>query len=304
MSKQVLLKLKPYKKIVFGPFIGEFGWEVSRWCGFVRWYCKKHPEKIIVVYTRESSKDFYLNLGNNVRIETMVLKNDYTKFLKPMCYKLNGSLADKVKTRHMRQAKSKYPGFFIFTPMNKRCKRNLFHPKYYDFKFKNDEKVINIIKDFKKEHKGKKLIAIAARHRTDINYRNWVEDHWDKLFDMIEEDPKLCALVLGQTSSMFISKKKRDSIKYLTEFNNGLDPSVGLTIEAIKNADITIGPQTGSIILSNAIGVQTLFWGHEIKRHAIDENYSGVTSVGILDKKKRQYVTKPEKVFEEIQKMI
>ena len=51
--------LGPYNKIVFGPFLGSFEYELLFWRGYVQKYIKAHPEKNVVISTRFSRRDLY-----------------------------------------------------------------------------------------------------------------------------------------------------------------------------------------------------------------------------------------------------
>jgi hypothetical protein len=303
MSEKIIKKFQQHNKILFGPFLGEFGWEISRWSGFVRWYCKNYPDKQFVISTREGSKDFYYNLGKHVKLETFTLKNDYTKKIKPSCYRIIGKLSKNAKNHQINYCKNKYLDYYIFHPFNQRCKKNLFHKNYYDFNFELPKEYVDFIKNIKDKYPNRKLITIAARHRKDITRRNWKEDYWEKLFNFIEKSDDYYSIILGNKNSIYYSNNKRKNILYLSDLNKTKNVPIGLTIETMKQSELVVAPQTGSIILANAIGIPTLFWGHEIKRHAVMENYSGVRSKGLVEKSKINYITKPNKIYNEIKKM-
>ena len=78
--------LKENDKIVFGPFIGELGWEITRWCGFVRWFKTKNLKKNIVAVTRADRVDLYHKYVDNIM--TFEIEGDYLNY-RPNMYRLD-----------------------------------------------------------------------------------------------------------------------------------------------------------------------------------------------------------------------
>lgn len=287
--------------IIFGPFVGEFGWEVSRWNGFVRWFCLNNKDKNIVISTRESSSGFYFGLGDNVILDLFSIKQDYTADFTPVEYRARGVKSVEIIKKITDDVVSKYPTYYLFRP-TQLSRKSYDAIKKYDFNYLVPKEISSCIDHVLNRQKNKKIICIASRHRKDTVNRNWSESNWECLFDLIDCSKNLFGIVVGRDNSIYKSTKPRDNIKYLcSEYN---DPTVGLLIEVIKRSSVTIGPQTGVIILSNAMRTPTVFWGHEIKRHSVEENYSNTVSVGIEEKDRIKYVTEPEIIFDEMLKII
>ena len=142
-----------------------------------------------------------------------------------------------------------------------------------------------IISQLLKQNSNKIPICLSSRHRTDINIRNWGGRNWLCLMDLLQNKNKYIVFVLGKSPTYIKPTKKHTNFIDIEEYvsEDFSTTYTGLTIEAIKNSKMTIGIQTGNIILSNLLGTPTMFWGHEIKRHAVDENPNGTFSKGFYD---------------------
>ena len=294
--KNIISTLEKKDEIIFGPFLGELGWEIMRWSAFVRMFAKKHPKKRIIVSTRYDRRDLYHGVTNE--FDLFNIENDYSSFA-PNCYASTPIISQDLFNTMTEDLKAKYPKAYMFEPYAYTCKRDIFDFSYMDFDFQEKDNNRIIIEQILKTHsKGKIPIVLCSRNRIDMQFRNWGAHNWKTLCDMIQNQDKYFVFVSGKTPSYYKSVDRTSFINLEDLVSTELDTSlIGLTISAIRHSKLTIGVQTGTIILSNLIGTPTLFWGNEVKRHAELENPKKTKSIGIND---RTYTSTPIKIFTEL----
>ena len=308
MDISIIEKLKTNEKIVFGPFCGEIGWELMRWCGFIRWFKKNNPEKQIFVSTRKDRLDLYYNAVDE--ITTFKIYDDYMTY-RPNMYRL-----DFFPTEHYIQlldvTKKTFPDSYIFeTPKDKdSSNRDYFPSDQMDFNFQPQENNKKIIESILLKHKGKIPVVLSPRHRIDLNNiktnRNWIKLYWYRLFDMFVRSGKYLVFIVGVSPS-FIDPPENNCFEVLETYNNRIDDGsisqIGLTIEAIKHSKITIGNQSSIPILSNILKTPTIMWGHEGHRHSILENPFNTTCM-FFNEQPGIYKTEPTVIFNRMERFL
>jgi len=296
MSEAVKNQLAQYDEIIFGPFIGELGWEIYRWSGFVRRYKKLNPHKRIIVCTRENRQDLYNDAVDG--IEVFSIEGDYSTY-RPDCYKCN--ITDNMYNRIMYSLKDRHPNAFIFEPRVYNSHRRLFNQEDMDYDYTPRSTNASTIKDILNISESNMIpLVIPTRHRPDMAHRNWGVDNWKTLFQLINNSNQFVCFICGTGDSYY--KPSYPHMYALEDFvreDSGVS-SIGLTIEAMNRSKLTAGPQTASIILSNLLGTPTLFWGHEITRHQRNENPKNTQCRALLD---RTYSINPVLIFNEIRKL-
>jgi hypothetical protein len=298
MEQQICLEADAYNQIVFGPFIGELGWEIFRWSGWVRWYKENRPEKEVIVFTRESRSDLYEGCVN--AIEVFQIEGDYLKY-QPDCY--DCTMPSNMYEFLINSVKDKYPKAIIFEPRKFKTNKGVFDSSHSNYAYTPNPANDKMIEDLILTSKDKERIPIvlSSRERKDMAFRNWGNHNWKNLINMLENSDNFIVFVAGQSPSYFRAESKRYMFN-LEDFVSSETQTtlIGLTIAAIKRSKLTIGPQTANIILSNLLKTPTLFWGHEIRRHAEKENPYKTVSRGLLD---RNYSIDPIIIFREIVKL-
>jgi hypothetical protein len=292
---EVLEELNKKKAIIFGPFVGEFGWEIYKWAPFVKWYAKTYKNKRIIISTRVDRKDLYYGCGI---MHTFQLENDYGIWV-PRVF---GCDIPKETFKRVRtDVCTQYPNAFLFNPCGFKYLKNL-SPNYQDFDYRSHPDNEKIIDEILQQNSGKIPIVIASRHRIDVNKRNWGLNNWNDLFKLIESTGKYIVFVAGSGKSYHRAYGMKGIVNL--EDYSGKTPNSstsGLMIAAIRKSVMSVGSQSAFISLSNFIGTPTLFWGHQIKRHSITENLLHTKSIGILD---TSYTVKPEVIFNQLNKFV
>jgi hypothetical protein len=298
-----LSKIK--KPIIFGPFVGELGWEIMRWSGFIRRYKKINQELDIVIATRKDRYDLYSDLFDKFELFDLELDNVKTQ---QNCY-FNMHLPNIMKQELLSKIRKNYPGYKIILPDEFGCRKNIFDFSEMDFQYCPSGRNSEIFKILSYRN-TKKLpsICITSRirfypsiDRGKINAcrRNWggpkCEEYWNKLFELIELDGKIFAYVLGVSPTYCKAPNTYSNMINIEDFIEDETSNIGLTIEAIKNCDMTVGSQTAAIVLSNLLKTKTMFWGNEISRLVENENIYQTKCIGLSDKNYDKY--KPDDIY-------
>lgn len=291
-------RIRPKKIICFGPFMGELGWELFRWAGFIRKFKKNNPDKKILCSTRKGREDIYY--GSVDGIHSFTIKNDYISARANM-YRCD-FLDPSEHRRIINEAKNRFRKAFFVDPPKCTVGKNFFSPHEMDFDFSPRKDNLKIIKNILSKNAGKMPICISPRHRTDSKKltRNWPEQYWMDLFTRIRLTGKYLVFIIGSSASMAIPPKD-ESFVVLDNIRADNISNIGLTIEAIKNSVLTVGQQSALPILSNYLKTKTIMWGHEQVRHQVNENPMNTRCI-FFEEPTVQYNTNPKIIFEHILK--
>ncbi|MCK5018188.1 MAG: hypothetical protein KAS32_14120 [Candidatus Peribacteraceae bacterium] len=301
--------LKKHNKILFGPFVGELGWEIKRWAGFIRWFKSNNPSTIVNVCTREGRKELYSGYVDS--IITFEIDGDYVDY-RPNQYNLDWYPEDKYQSI-LALLKTTHKDFHIVESPRRSGNKNYFDPTEMDFNFTPTEPNTTLIDSIMRKNMDKIPIAISPRHRIDMidkngvdtNARNWVESYWEDLYSLFERHGHYYALILGQGNTYKrppITNKACYCLEDYIDSSTGVN-SMGLVLAAIQKSKVVIGQQSALPILANHMGIPTVMWGHEQHRHQVIENPLGTKCV-FFPEKSTDYITNPSIIYESIGKLL
>jgi len=128
----------------------------------------------------------------------------------------------------------------------------------------------------------KKIVVLAPRFRFGFK-RNW--PFWQEFYDMLYSSKDLMSkfffVICGKKPDYTPDKYNR-----FLDINNiqlgEYSSLVGLTIEILRSAILTIGSQSGLPNISLMLGTPVLEWGHERQFHTVDYNLRG-TKIKFID---------------------
>lgn len=285
--------LKDKSKIIFGPYLGEIGWEMTRWSGMVRQYKRLNNNKLIYVSTRKGRQDLYYNSVDE--IHTFVIKDDYIKY-RPNMNRLDFWPKEELDNL-IYSLKSEFKNFHICLPPMHSPDRNFFRKDQMDFNITPNPSNIKVIKEILSKHNNKIPICISPRHRIDSPKptRNWPKQYWYDLFKNIKNTNKYIVFIIGSISSMVIPPEDETFI-VVDRIKEENTSNIGLTISAIKNSVVTIGQQSALPVLSNYLGIKTIMWGNEKTRHQTLENPMNTRCI-FFEELSVNYNTDPRLIF-------
>lgn len=298
--------LKENEKIVFGPFIGELGWEITRWCGFVRWFKTRNLKKRIVAVTRSDRVDLYHKYVDNIM--TFDIEGDYSKY-RPNMYKLD-FFPEENYQKLLNEVKTNFKDYYIASPPRFTNNRQIFNLEMTDFNFLPRESNISIITSILKANQGRIPIVISPRNREDLGedvkrIRNWKKEFWYELFDLIENTGRYLCFIVGKSPSYVRPDKDKKSFVILEDFMLSTIKNIsliGLTIQAIMISKMTLGQQSSIPVLSNYLKIPTIMWGDEKHRHQTLENPFN-TPCEFFEEKSSDYITDPKLICSKLIKL-
>lgn len=282
--------LKSNLLVFAGPFLGEFGWELSHWVPHVRWLKRKHyAANHVIVASYPGRQALYYGIVDEFWplpdwftekkydcdcFEALCPHEDYARILKHFRDLYKNQFSEIIETRTPR-------GF------NKVIRENnqvLFE------KLKSSKTADETCQAMIEQYGNKPTILIFAREvyrkmfldiklnrpvscdvlKTPLPSRNWPQSHWIKLFDMLYnkyKDQVTFAIDGTAGGNCLLEKAQVDDVINLCEAN-----SLDTTIAFLNHAMLSISSQGGSTHLALQCGCPSFIYGHEEKRHAVDDN--------------------------------
>jgi hypothetical protein len=296
MSNNKGLRMKIKKTVFFGPFLGEFGWELLYWQGWVRKMCQteyKNYDKIVCsfpgrhpLYT-EANRFIPLPkeiLKLNVSSRAYITDNWINGFPKANENKIKLKEVSPHVNRFIEQMQKNLPiGTMFFSP-NKWIKdpltKKTFGTKIVKEPQKdsdfvtipplNSEQSLEQIKPTPEAEKylnskvnlNKKLICLFPRCRlTRRPDKNWDKKSYEKLIKLIQKKmPYLQIAILGAPSGAYFSNGVPDGCIDLINIKK--EQRMDVQIAALRKAVLALGGESGGLVFSRAIKCPTFCWGH------------------------------------------
>lgn len=211
-------------KILAGPYTGEWGWEIMRWQGVLRWYA--HNGNDVIVVARQSSYDLYKDFASEfIPNELWGIKNKHF----PNGWR-DGNEDPGFEFEHINSISGIE---YIINPTQKSCFGSQVFIRYH-------EKPIY-----------KCDIVIHAREVTDKrSRRNWPRKKWDKLTNKLSKKYKIAAI--GATDAAYAPKHTMDFTGY----------PLCTTISLLSNAKLVVGPSSGPMHLASLCCTPHLVWAN------------------------------------------
>jgi len=310
--------LKSNSLVFAGPFLGEFGWEISHWMPHIRWLRKQYPRRYLITASYPGRQALYNNIidefwplpewfvekkYNCDCFEALCQPEEYGKLINYFHnkYQSNGGFSNIIQTRTPRG----------FNHILRSANKVLFD------KLIASNKADETYKALMAEHGNKPCVIIFARdvHRKmflDIvnNYprsvsevfgslptRNWPSSYWQDLFEMLYDK-------YGNQITFVVGGMKEGNC--LTAFANQYNiinladiGDLDLTIAFLNNALCCICSQSGPMHLSLHCKCPTFIYGHEEYRNAVQDNPLN-TEVVHFTTELGKYNDSPELLFKDI----
>src|SRR3989339_641191 len=283
------------KTVFFGPFIGELGWELSYWQGWVKKMCRERYDSYRKITASYPGKEpFYPDVDEfwqlpedflKLRVCARAYASDFWKGNIPKGD--NADSFDKNISQHadnlLKYFRNKLPSDTIFyTPykLNRYMLDNKKHflgsifmkgfndiPKIFSPPFEHQ-----IFGELNPTPKGeiflrkifdpnKRMIAIFPRYRLGRRIdKNWQKEKYDLLIKNLQK--KYPNHVIGIFGSSCGSYYARENIGNCINFVN-VDERIRLNVQlaALKRADVAIGGQSGALIMALLAKCPVAGWG-------------------------------------------
>jgi len=232
------------KILLAGPWVGELGWELFCWQGYVRKLSRSFDKTIII--SRPGHKYFYEDFCD----EYIEFDPRSYKTRKYECFELDPEPDD-----NKEQVK-------ISIDVAKNIIKDISHTFYLDGNFdirsykKESCDIKNLFSEeqefFKYEYKNGKSydLIFHCRNKSTGKKRNWDESNWKKLLDSIQDNLKIACI--GNKEALHIEK---------TDDLRGIE--IKELVGIFNQSKLIVGPSSGPMHLASLCGLTHLVWGEE-----------------------------------------
>lgn len=239
--------------IIAGPWIGEFGWELMGWHGYLRGLSKNYK---LVCIGPESTKYLYEDFASEYHcLDKKIIKQNCGAADMYNCQ--NISFDDLKEYIHYFSKKNNFKNFIWFPPHSFVKTFNSHYHHYKEkFSFMNKETISPVYRTL-----GDHLInsdfdyVFHARCRKDIRPEdNWSEENWNKLFYLIKEkepEARICSIG-SKISSMHIQGSK-----------DLRDEKLEKVCSILNNSKAVFGPSSGAMHLASQCNARVVVWSKE-----------------------------------------
>ena len=262
------------KHLVAGPWVGEFGWELFAWQGYVR-ALSRHFDKTTVI-SRPNSEYLYSDFATRFVPYTPTAGLPDAFFMHGLDF--NAELRKIVQKNSILLNK----WTTLFTP------RRMGNPPYTHYTVPIEVGNYNIVPEY--HMYGEKnslkeydyLFHVRARElRSDDN---WAMDKWSTLRNLLGKDAKIACIGTKSSSG------------HIEGTDDMRDISLERTCSIIKGAKAVFGPSSGPMHLTSLCGVPHVVWS--VKDHIrYTENWNPF-STPILYLNQQGWRADPEFIYE------
>lgn len=255
--------------------VGEFGWSLSKIIPHFRYLALEKDIPIYVVgykNRRHLYSDFYSGWID--------LPTKYSKFVQN-CMRLD-DMTDAnykhIKRVCRKRFKCKEPKFYIPSIDYNHCNRGA-TPKNERIYIKYKPEPLNLHFADRLIGFDKPYMVVFPRYRNtykSLRQRNYEEEDYKELIKLILaserfKDFNVVLLGLPETSRILGNSNR---IIDLTEIV--VSDYSAFCVSVLSKATLTLGTQSGGVILSMQCGIPTYMWGHEKVRHRDEENVHNI----------------------------
>jgi hypothetical protein len=265
---------KGRKIAIFGPWVGEFGWEMMKWQPGIRGYAEKFPERYLVVISEPGHEVLYEKADEFWDIpEKWLEKMDTQDFVRETSRLLprnNSAKRLKKFKETISEARDKQAAD-IFGKVHD---KNISYRRTIKWR-----KYVKLKADFPVPEDP--YFCVAPRQRPLNQYKNYPKEDWVEIIDRVSDELGLKWKAVGRPHEVRMLDpdfeiKKRDN----------LSRSVAL----FGNAEFSIVPESGAGFLSLMCGCPTVIFSHEKwrNRYCNKENPLN-TPIEFIGDRRRKY---------------
>lgn len=244
---------------LLGPWMGEFGYELIYWQGFVRWYCENHSDEYVIVAGTQ---------GHRVMYE---LADEYWEVLCDQPREPNAYLSGLSRIMYHEIARSLYEELLpnrmgVPDRLHEKGWIEFGNPKFNQ-SFKKLEPTARIRKETGELLKTPRVV-IFPRCRDVDSQKNWSEKKWEDLGNLLQSWG-LQVVVGGAPGGWSIANFLHGS-----DFEIDISDWLNLQLSLVCGAELVISGESGSGFLPGLCGVPGVIFGseRERERYLVREN--------------------------------
>jgi hypothetical protein len=233
---------KNSKILLAGPWVGEFGWELFCWQGYIRKMSRSYDKTIVIgmpgnEYLYEDFCDEYIEFNPES------YKTDAWK-----CYDCKSSSYLINTIEHTTYFSGNFDIGMRYTHNGVIDTKKLFFTEQEFFKY-------DYISDYGFD------VIFHCRNKSTGSERNWDKQEWEKLYKSLPKDLKIACI--GNNESFYI-----EGTENLRGIN--LKELVGV----LKQSKIIVGPSSGPMHLASLCGLKHLVWSTEYNRIRYEKDWN------------------------------
>jgi len=262
------------KTLIAGPWVGEFGWELFAWQGYIRAMAKKFDKTIII--SRKNSKAIYDDFADEYvsydptggDADSFFIHGvDFKNCIKEVFSKNNFVLNKDTSLFIPRRI-----GIPPFTHHTQHMilGNHVIQPEYISFGEKAEEQYDYIF---------------HIRNRNLRKKDNWNLENWEKLKHLLGDKKIAC-----------IGTKKESG--HLEGTEDLRDIALGKLFNVLKGAECCFGPSSGPIHLASLCGCPHVVWSLASDKIRYEENWNPLNTRVLFDSK-YEWHPDPEYIYEQ-----
>jgi len=234
-------------KLFAGPYVGEFGWLLFGWQGFLRSMSKDYDH--VAIAGREDHRIFYEDFVDEyIPYEPMGIHTRYTK----------------CKDEHVpAEFYDPFQGYDKIIPAQTQLvswsqSRGFFH---YNQQYVGDHK-----QEFRRFGNSKDNLFDIIFHARDTEKcgskgRNWGQRRWDRLYEKFKGE-----------KVVFIGSKEEAYCPIGAPDLRGM--RLRYVIDIIAGAKVVVGGSSGPIHLASLCGTPHVVWGHPLNKRRYEQDWN------------------------------
>ena len=210
------------KPLTAGPFMGEFGWELMQWQGYLRKL--SDYDRDIHVICRKNSSFLYEDFAKS--IQTFNINS-----LNPSYYESQNKLKE-IKFEILPNS--------VWLPATNHCVRmqQILQQRFVKLGKKDITKKYDIVIHACRDHKN-----------NNVPGRVWPISNWEKLINLLlKKNFSITSIGTSQTSS------------HINGTVNNLDISLNETCDVLFNSNMCVGTTSGAMHLAASCGTDSIVW--------------------------------------------
>ena len=250
------------KEIIAGPWVGEFGWELFAWQGYLRAIKEKYNTRMVIICS-EKSKYLYQDFADE-----FIFFDPPPTGLSDSFYRAGYDFSKQNLIKIIGSDRSEFswlpPRRIGFPPKTSWKEQVTIGP------FQVSPKYIM----FEAEQKYDYDIVVHARNRK-LRYKdNWPSQKWSDLLEMLLDKYKVACIG---------TKEQSLSIPGAEDYRNC---NLEETVQVISSSKLVIGPSSGPMHLASLCGTPHLVWGsRQMSQTRYEDTWNPLkTKVEFIDK--------------------
>lgn len=225
------------KTLLAGPWIGEFGWELFVWQGYIRSIAHQFDE--VIVSTRVGNEFLYEDFTNNFKpIDLPPNASSDSWFCRNIPKDFVENFVNSIPHTHRIPARN--IGFLLNGNGVAQTSPEFLSQKFVKYESNSLEHKYDII--------------IHPRNKDVGSDRNWDKDKWQKLVDLLGEDYTIAEI--GNNEAF-----KLDGVD---DYRN---IRIQDTVSLMNRCKLVIGQSSGPLHLASLCGTPHLVWSTEYNRN-------------------------------------